>query len=658
LGATAKNFLPARTWDQLTGDGGRAAGLLERECVQGCYLVCPPGSEEAMLQMYCETLQLLNYTGQFPLRPWRHTFTSFLQAEDNPNDFQWRACQENTPAYKQALTRSAPMMALRSVRVPSNDLVKKAREEPAPPPPPAPAPAPKAPATTSAPAARRALKMVAPDFSKRGLATPPPMADSVNRKKNGPPERPAFLDLNFNVNSATLIRLGIFVAALAALLVVQRLTKHHAANPPVEQGSPESARAPKPATMDAPPPKESSLTPSALDGKQLDRLVGDGPTYVLMVPNLTKFSLPIGSIFRFQRLLTSYNRLEALPNEILLEVATDKWDSPPGEPISVRAMKDEHFSAAGPGLECVIDYSGWLANKGPLAVQADFDRVPGAFSMHFGFSSLTNGDPFRLLIINETNPPEPLHLSREFVQYNRQGLRASLDGSLMDCLNTNFFFLDQRQGQLQPWLQTGTGQIQYLYKDWPTGDVPVFGCELDFSNVCQRLGPQREELEKKMDLLREPLGRQIGHWLDPTNQSGLDSFLAFSSDDLAPHRFLTYLDKLKKSAPEKSWIKQWHNKFDSNDQDEVSDRLQNLYNLWCDKRPDDQSTLTVTNAGQTTNYFFYAWQLLKQREAVHDKLDKLQKRLSDLDHVAYVSLFMVNPQQPKPGLEMIRFDKP
>ena len=89
-----KTFLPAQTWLRVTGDAGRAAGLLEGECARGCYLVCPQGSEAQVLEMYCESLQLLNFNGQFPLRPWRsHPFTTFLQAEDNVADFQWRACQ-------------------------------------------------------------------------------------------------------------------------------------------------------------------------------------------------------------------------------------------------------------------------------------------------------------------------------------------------------------------------------------------------------------------------------------------------------------------------------------------------------------------------------------------------------------------------------------
>jgi hypothetical protein len=90
--AGAKSCLPAQTWLRVTGDAGRAAGLLESECIRGCYLVCPPGGEQQVLDMFCETLQLLNLNGQYALRPWRHPFTTFLQAEDNPADFQWRAC--------------------------------------------------------------------------------------------------------------------------------------------------------------------------------------------------------------------------------------------------------------------------------------------------------------------------------------------------------------------------------------------------------------------------------------------------------------------------------------------------------------------------------------------------------------------------------------
>lgn len=109
--AAARSFLPAQTWLRMTGDAGRAAGLLETECIRGCYLVCPPGGEAQVLDLFCETLELLNPNGQYPLRPWRHPFTTFLQAEDNPADFQWRACQEGTPACQQAVQRACPSPA-------------------------------------------------------------------------------------------------------------------------------------------------------------------------------------------------------------------------------------------------------------------------------------------------------------------------------------------------------------------------------------------------------------------------------------------------------------------------------------------------------------------------------------------------------------------
>jgi hypothetical protein len=602
--------------------------------------------------MYCETLQLLNFNGQFPLRPWRHTFTTFLQAEDNPNDFQWRGCQENTPAYKQALTRSAPMIALRAVRVPANSLVKLAREEPKPPPAPGttppPAPSPHAP--------RSALKTLPREPFARSLSAPPSTAGGANIRKPARSNRPALLDFNITINRATLTGLGIFVAVVATLLAI----KLHWPKPPVEQGNPALAPVPKPAPAATPPPRKSPpVAAAAPDPTPLDGLVGDGPTYVLAVPNLANFSLPVDSIIRLQNLLHRYDHFDTLPSDIQVAVDTDHWDFPPGAPMIVGGRTNEQFSASTPGLDCQFDYADWLAKRGSsLNVRANFKSVPAAFSLHFGFSSATHGDPFRLLIVNENNPPAPLHLAGKLVQLNRQDLGASLDGSLRECLATNFLFLDQRQGQLQPWVRTDSGPARYLYKDWPAEDVPAFGCELDFANLCRRLGTQRENREKRLELLRQPLGRPLGHWLDATNWSRLDSFLAFSSDNLKPRRFLEYLDEIKKNAPNKSWIKSWPSSLEGDPTDDVSSTLENLCELWSQNRPQDNPMLTVTNAGRTTNFFFYAWQSLKERESVREQLDKAQKRLSDLDRVAYVGLFMVDRRQSRPGLEIIRFDQP
>jgi hypothetical protein len=652
--AVGKNFLPAQTWARLTGDGGRAAGLLESECVRGCYLLCPPGSEEQVLQMYCETLQLLNFNGQFPLRPWRHPFTSFLQAEDNPNDFQWRACQEDTPAYKLALSHSAPMMALRSVRVPGNSLVKLAREEPKPPPASKPPPA--------DPAPKSALKTMPREPFTRGLPAPAPVV--VKIKKPDRREKPPLLDLKFSINSATLARFGIPAAVLLVLLMVRYhsdiplLMKHHPASPPVERGSAASTPTAIPLAKSKAPFRESIMMAAAPEATPLECLAGDGPTYVLMVPNLTNFVLPIDSISPFQNLLHRYDKWEpgALPNDIRLEVAADRWAFSAGSRMEVEGRTAPRFAASLGAASCVFDYSDWLDGKGSsLAVQDNFGNVTQAFSMHFGFFSPSNGDPFRLLIVNENHPPAPLHLSRELVQNNRQDVGAALAGPVRDCLLPNFKLLAGRQWQLQPYLQPKAGPAQYLYKGWPPGSVPVFGCELDFTNIAQRLQAQRQDLKNRIENLSQPLGLRLANLLEMTN-ANLDSFRAFSRGDLTRSRFLDYLKELKNAAPTNSWIRKWHDRFDSDQPDEVSDKLQRLFELWIDQRPQDQARLTATNASGLTNYFFSAWQSLGEAESLQEQLGHVQTRLNNLEHVAYVGLFIVDRRQPGPGVEMIRFE--
>ncbi len=642
--AAGRTFLPAQTWARLTGDGGRAAGLLESECVRGCYLVCSPGSEEQVLELYCETLALLNFNGQFPLRPWRHTFTTFLQGEDNPNDFQWRACQENTPAHQQALKRSGPMLALQSVRVPANSLVKLAREAPKPPPgrPP------------SNPAAGPALSLRR-ETTNRGGAAPAPSFEKVNLKTAARTPKPALLDINFSIHSATLASVGIF----AAVLVVLWLIKHHPAPRTAEQGSS------PPAAIAQPPPAATlpskSLAPEARvpAAKQLERLVGDGPTYVLAAPNLRHFSLPIDSISRLQNLLNRYDKFETLPSKIRLEVETDHWDFPPGAPMTVGGRKDApRFTAAAPGMECLFDYADWLADKrAPVTVQVNFERGPKAFSIHFGFASTNDGDPFRLLIVNENNPPAPLPFARSFVQMDRQDVGASLRRAMRECLMTNFQLLAGWQWQLQPFVKPRSRPAQYLYRDWPAADRPVFGCELDFAHIGQRLRAQRQDLRKSLDLKSQALGVPLGEALGTTNAS-LESFLIFSSEELRPGRFLTYLDELKKSAPEKSWIKKWHNRVYADQPEEVYGKFEELYDLWCEKEPQDRSMLTVSNGGGTTNYFARAWQILKETASAQEQLGKVQKRLVELEQVAYIELSIVDPRQLGAGLEMIRFEEP
>ncbi|HEV7923905.1 MAG TPA: hypothetical protein VGR14_01015, partial [Verrucomicrobiae bacterium] len=441
------------------------------------------------------------------------------------------------------------------------------------------------------------------------------------------------------------------------------LVKHHLSKPPPGQGSLATIPSPTAPIVVEPAPNRFETVRVVPSTKQLGELVGDGPTYILTVPNLANFSLPIHSIMRLQNLLHRYDKLETLPNVIQLTAESDRWDFPPGVSMTVRGRKDvPQFAASAGGVECVFDYSEWLAGREEsLAVQAKFDRVPAAFSMHFGFASSNDGDPFRLLVVNENNPPAPLRFGKGFVQFNHQDLRASLEASMWQCLSTNFELLAGRQWQLLPILERKSMSSPYLYKDWPTSDIPAFGCELDFAHIRLRLQAQRQDLKERLDNLNQPLGRPLGKFLGATNEN-LISFLAFSPAHPTPGRFLEYLSELKKSAPDKSWIKQWHNRPDSDQPEEVSANLQELYDLWSQKQAQDQPMLTVTNRSGTTNCFFDIWRHLtdnlKEGELMQDQLANLQKRLVDLEHVAYIGLCIVDPRRPGTGLEMIRFEGP
>ncbi|HTA31160.1 MAG TPA: hypothetical protein VK731_11785, partial [Candidatus Cybelea sp.] len=468
------------------------------------------------------------------------------------------------------------------------------------------------------------------------------------------PTRPDLLDINLSIHSTTLARVGIFVAVVAVLLVI----KHYSANRTAGQGIQAPISAPPPQMVSAPPVKTTTPVTTALDPKQLNSLVGDGPTFILAVPNLTHFALPIDSISRFQYVLYRYDRQDpgALPIDIRLEVNKDRWDFPPGASMKVAGSRSHQFSASLGESQCLFDYAAWMDKKEtPLDVQANLENVTRAFSIHFGFSSPTNGDPFRLLIVNENNPPSPLHLARRFLQEEQQSLSASLADSMRDCLFTNFHLLASSKWQLQPFLKTR----QCLYKDWPINDRPAFGCELDFKHIGQRLQTQRRDLQARLDDLNQPLARPLGKTLGLTNDN-LKSFLTFSPSHQTPGRFLEYLSKLKKSAPDKTWIKQWKDRPDSDQPEEISVNLQELYDLWRQKQPQDQSALTATNKSETTNYFFFAWHQLvenrKERDSMQDELEAVEQRLVQLDQVAYIGLMIVDPYHPGTGLEMIRFE--
>jgi hypothetical protein len=655
FGTLAHSCLPANTWLRVTGDAGRAAGLLESECVRGCYLICPPGSEQQVLDMFCETLQLLNFNGQSALRPWRHPFTTFLQAEDNPADFQWRACQEGTPAHQQAMRRTGTLLPLRSVRVPNHSLVKVAREGLKPPAPPAAAPTESILALRSHPPGRRPVTVARTDTTRwQTLVEGAEKPDSRGR--------------NISIHPAMLARIGLVAAVLLTLLGVKHwLSQRHAAPPGAPQITPTQPKPAAPAQSSRQPPLSAQAAP--LDLTPLDRLSGDGPTYVLASANLTAFSLPIDSISRFQNLLNRFDHLETHPNDIQASLNTDQWDFSSGAPLIVNSRQTQALSGqTAAGLECSFDYANWKSDPhNPVAIHTTFFAPPGAFSVHFAFADPNKGEPFRLLIVNENNSPAPLRLDLQWLRKDGASVAASLQAPLGERLFGNFMLPPERHWQLQPFIHgPGARPTRYLYQDWPPEDLPPAGDELDFATVKRHLTAELPPLNGKAAAFAQKLDQQIkkaafdnplGKDLGITNKN-LASFASFASDPSSAD-FISYLNSLKK----RSGIKGWPRLAEDEDETERAAKFQQLYDLLIGNNPEEKPKLTVGN----NNYFSDAWQNLKdiekvrrEKQRVQDEIDKIQARLSvvpeALDKVAYVGLFIIDP--PKPGLEMIRFEGP
>ena len=129
--------------------------------------------------------------------------------------------------------------------------------------------------------------------------------------------------------------------------------------------------------------------------------------------------------------------------------------------------------------------------------------------------------------------------------------------------------------------------------------------------------------------------------------------------------FLRYLGELQNAGTlSNGWIASWQIPAQNDDPMTQSNGFQKLYVLWKDNVP---SSSSPTNHAFSTNYFYDAWQKLNKLESDRMQLNLLQmnnvedllKLVPDsLDKTAYVGLFIIDPNQPRRGLEMIRFDGP
>jgi hypothetical protein len=119
-------LLPARNWQQVTGDAASAAGFLALDH-RRLFFEIPPGQEQVLLALYAEALQLLDPVGQSPLGAWQYPFTTVLQAEDPVSEFHWRGAWTGTPGYDIAIRAGLTPVAPASISARESDLAYLAR---------------------------------------------------------------------------------------------------------------------------------------------------------------------------------------------------------------------------------------------------------------------------------------------------------------------------------------------------------------------------------------------------------------------------------------------------------------------------------------------------------------------------------------------------
>lgn len=115
--------VPAKTWQQLSGDAVNGYGLLESRA--GIAFRVDNLGEEQILGLLGESLELLELRDprrDFRATGWQYTFTTSMQEQDNPSDFRWRCLHSDNPASNRFAGPDCRQLAdVRAARVTSEE---------------------------------------------------------------------------------------------------------------------------------------------------------------------------------------------------------------------------------------------------------------------------------------------------------------------------------------------------------------------------------------------------------------------------------------------------------------------------------------------------------------------------------------------------------
>jgi hypothetical protein len=572
----------APTWQRVTGDAGRAAALLERPLINGCFVVGEPGGAAQLLALFAESLQLLDPVGQAPAKLWQHPFTTCLQAEDNPLDFCWRGCLPGTPACV-AAQRSSPALVIvpANVRPPANALAQLAREGP---PSALPKPigaVPQAVVPEPAPRGKLTLRSAAPGAPAGAVGPTGPDAAEP------PAEPPRALTLDFTSPRVLWPTLGL--CALLALLGYLRWSR---ALPRPENESETAALPTKTNAIPLPPPRSGDLViadpgtvtsgapaappgptpppavapPSAAAVRQLREQFDTLETHTLLALGQRDqaTAIPAGSELRTLLHLLFRQEPPLSIEEVRCSIESDSYVL--GEPrtesvklklVSTGVKRLIALNAQGQEL-FTLDASDWYKDpqKWPT-LQAGAPTAEVLKIWLRAVSGHTNSAPFRLVLALGAAPP--LRLDKSLLLAERGGFEAALT----EELGRRWRALG-RQGvagvQLRPW--TATNVPGDLLEKLGPNLTPAPGEELNFTQLRKTIQnqltgqqAQKSGLDQEIARLKDriqvdstnerALGQQFGLRKD---WRSLATFARVERKEMDRQLFLVYLQRVAAHA--------------------------------------------------------------------------------------------------------------
>ncbi|HOB99293.1 MAG TPA: hypothetical protein PKM43_11175, partial [Verrucomicrobiota bacterium] len=560
-------------------------------------LTTGPGEKDLLLSLFAESLQLLNPTGRASANAWRHTFTSFVQAQDNLADFRWRGGWPGTPGFAKVKQAGGIVLEPRAIVAPLSELAIIAREGKVPVPVTQADVEPRRPAATS-------IATTLPPAKPRLLPVSPRKPSIKARLLERGHRSMHELDTEIGLPAAPqgehrswLTWLLAFASSLVVcLLATYPLWK--GALQDLKKPSPRKLSTPASPALPPPPPNTTSAPPP--------RLSTQGPIWVFLgkrwtddmlkeIPLLTNLMSQMGgasSSADIHCILLKTN-----------EFATDLVFKEHGQRLEVTEQRhnrlhlDWHFRL---GYEAESRGVKWLPDpeEGKLSLNQEQTNFFWT-SITFAWTDRVSGRPtnvtLALLNCRTDIGSSPFLFSKHDLIPDKSGT----DRYAPDLAR----FLEQfKLGAAFEWRLVPYIDSKSLYHDWVTNSAPEAGEEINFAGVRSRLEGELKRRQRQHSDLPTEIARlhtriqeiegehlQLGRWLE-VKATNLHSFERFCQGAMgvipATVVFRNYLDAVAERADGFQLKKDWRelaairNMFNTNNSSgacsKLDDRLNSL----------------------------------------------------------------------------------